>query len=320
MDRRSFLKRGAAGSAAAFLGGSVLGSKVMAGIADKDADITVMTGSDYFKNTEKAVKALGGMERFVPKGSKVGLIINAGFEQKGAYLNPDISLSVLDMCFKAGAEEVICMQYVKDEYWTRSAYLDQVKDLFENVKQVESNDFPAEFNEDEWMVIPKIEGSVALEDVEVIKALDEVDVLINIFIAKHHAGSMYTGAMKNAMGFCTRKTNVFFHLGSGERNDPDFLAQCIADINLYRQPDLLIGDATEFIVTNGPSGPGELVKLDKVYAGTNMVAMDALGASFNDLTAEDVPTLLKAKKLGLGSYNFLSYHRRRGFHCRGCSW
>ena len=108
--------------------------------------------------------------------------------------------------------------------------------------------------------------------------------------------------------FFSFKTNVFFHLGSGERNDPDFLAQCIADINLYRQPDLLLGDATEFIVTNGPSGPGELVKLDKIFAGTNVVAMDALGASFNDLTADDVPTLLKAEEAGLGSFKLEDYN------------
>jgi uncharacterized protein (DUF362 family) len=308
MDRRSFLKKGAAGSAAAFLGTSVIGNKVMTGLAEKDADIVVLTGSDYFKNTTKAVKALGGMKRFVPKGSRVGLLINSGFEIKGAYVNPDISLSVIKMCFDAGADEVLCMQYVKDEYWARSEHLEEVKDMLENVKQVESNDFPAEFNEEDWKVIPSIEGAVCLEEVEVVKALEEVDVLINIFIAKHHAGSLYTGALKNSMGFCTRKTNVFYHLGSGERNDPDFLAQSIADINLLRQPDLIIGDATEFITTNGPQGPGEMLKLDRVFAGTNLVAMDALGVTYNDVVPEDVPTLLKAEKLGLGSYKLEDYN------------
>ncbi len=44
-------------------------------------------------------------------------------------------------------------------------------------------------------------------------------------------------------------------------------------------------------------------KLDKVFAGTNLVAMDALGVSYNDVAAEDVPTLLKAETAGLGSYD-----------------
>jgi len=303
MDRRSFIKRGAATGAAAFIGTSLLGREVMAGAISKDADIAVVNGTDSFENTKKAVDVLGGMGKFVPKGSKVGLLVNAGFDQKGAYVDPDITLSVMKMCFEAGADEVLSVQYVHDVYWERSPRFEESKDMLGKLSQVESNDFPAEFNEEDWKIIPKIKGAVALEEVEVVKALDEVDVLINVFIAKHHAGGLYTGALKNSMGFCTRKTNVFFHLGSGERNDPEFLAQCIADINLHRQPDLIIGDATEFIISNGPSGPGEISKLDKIFAGTSLVAMDALGVSYNDMAAEDVPTLLKAEQMGLGSFD-----------------
>jgi len=301
MDRRSFIKRGAASGAAAFIGTSMLGKEVIAGITEKDADIAVIKGADYFNNTRKAVDLLGGMQKFVPKGSKAGLLINSGFDQKGAYVDPDISLSVIKMCFEAGAEEVLLMQYVEGVYWERSTRFDEMKELFDHVRQVETNIFPAEFNEADWKIINKIEGSVALEEVEVVKALDEVDVLINVFIAKHHAGTLYTGALKNAMGFCTRKTNVFYHLGSGERNDPGFLAQCIADVNMHRQPDLIIGDATSFIISNGPGGPGEMLQLDKVFAGTNLVGMDALGVSYNDVAPEDVLTLVKAEQLGLGS-------------------
>jgi len=308
MDRRSFLKRGAASGAAAFIGTSLIGKGVMANITASDADIAVVKGADYFENTRKAVDMLGGIKKFIPKRSKVGLLINSGFETKGAYVDPDITLSVIKMCFERKAEEVICLQKVHDEYWTRSAHHEEMKEMIAELKQVESNDFPAEFNEEDWKTIPKIEGAVALKEVEVIKAMDEVDILINIFIAKHHAGSIYTGALKNSMGFCTRKTNVFYHLGSGERNDPDFLAQGIADINLLRQPDLIIGDATEFITTNGPAGPGDMLKLDKVFAGTNLVAMDALGVKFNEAYAEDVPTLAKAEAHGLGSAKLEDYN------------
>jgi uncharacterized protein (DUF362 family) len=303
MDRRSFIKRTAATGAVAFIGTSFLGKEVLAGIINKEADISVINGTDVYANTKNAVKILGGMEKFVPKGAKVGLLINSGFDQKGAYVHPDISLSTLEMCFEAGASEVVCLQAADPTYWERSDHYTDKALFVEQLKQVETNIFPAEFNEDDWMKLPEIEGAKLLEEVEVIKAVKEVDVLINIFIAKHHAGTMYTGALKNSMGFCTRKTNVFFHLGSGERNDPDFLAQCIVDINLLRQPDLIIGDATEFITTNGPAGPGDMSKLDKVFAGTNLVAMDALGVSYNDLEAEDIPTLLKAEEMGLGNYD-----------------
>ena len=303
MDRRSFIKRTAATGAAAFIGTSFLGKEVMAGIISKEADISVINGTDVFANTRHAVKVLGGMEKFVPKGARVGLLINSGFDQKGAYVHPDISLSTIEMCMEAGASEVISLQMVDPSYWERSDYYADKASLLESLKQVETNNFPAEFNETDWLLLPAIDGAINLEEVEVIKALMEVDVLINIFIAKHHGSTLYTGALNNSMGFCTRKTNVFYHLGSGERNDPEFLAQCIADINLIRQPDLIIGDATEFITTNGPTGPGDMIKPDKIFAGTNLVAMDALGVSYNDLEAEDCLTLIKAEDMGLGSYN-----------------
>jgi uncharacterized protein (DUF362 family) len=303
MDRRSFIKRTAATGAAAFVSTSVIGNKVFAGLSAKEADISVVNGSDYFANTIKAVDMLGGMQNFVPAGATVGLIINSGFEESGAYVHPDISISTIKMCFDAGAENVKLLQVVASDYWKKSAHYEDYAELLDGVSKVESNNFPAEFNDDDWVLIPEIEGAVSLKDVEVIKALMEVDVLINVFIAKHHAGTLYTGALKNSMGFCTRQTNVFYHLGSGERNNPDFLAQCIADINLLRQPDLIIGDATEFIVSNGPSGPGEILKLDKIFAGTNLVAMDSLGVTYNDMVAEDIPSLIKAENNGLGKYD-----------------
>ena len=301
MDRRSFIKRTAATGALGFIGSTIAGRKVLAGIIDNEADISVIKGSDVFGNTKKAVEILGGMERFVPAGSKVGLLINSGFDLKGAYVHPDISLAVIEMCIDAGVQDVLCLQVVDDAYWKRSEKYDKLSGLFDHVSQVSTNVFPAEYNDEDWMLIPAIEGAKSLQEVEVIKALKEVDVLINVFIAKHHAGTFYTGALKNSMGFCTRKTDVFYHLGSGERNDPDFLAQCIADINLLRQPDLIIGDATEFIISNGPQGPGEIKQMDRVFAGTNLVAMDALGASYNDFAPDEILTIIKAEQTGLGS-------------------
>lgn len=302
MDRRSFIKRTAASGAAAFMGTSLLGKHVLSGILSKEADIAVVNGTDYLLNTQRAVEVMGGMKRFVSKGDRVGVLINSAFDTAGAYVHPDISLSVLKMCYDSGAGEVVCLQKVKDSYWQMSSHHEAMKDMLMNVVHVESNVFPAEYNEDDWKVIPKIDGAKGLQEVEVIRELEEVDVLINIFIAKHHAGAFYTGALKNSMGYCTRKSCIFYHLGSGERNDPDFLGQCISDINLLRQPDLIIGDATQFITTNGPSGPGEMNKLDKVFAGTNLVSMDALGVTYNDRFPEDIPSLVKAQEAGLGSY------------------
>jgi uncharacterized protein (DUF362 family) len=127
-----------------------------------------------------------------------------------------------------------------------------------------------------------------------------VDVFINLPILKHHASTIVTGAMKNMMGLTTRKTNVTFHLGSGKRNEPVYLAQCIADLNLVRKADLIVADATQFITANGPEGPGPLKVMDHVIAGTDPVAIDALAATYLDMQPSDVLSVQKGYELGLG--------------------
>ncbi|WP_394699277.1 DUF362 domain-containing protein [uncultured Desulfobacter sp.] len=50
----------------------------------------------------------------------------------------------------------------------------------------------------------------------------------------------FTGTMKNMMGLTSSSTNHFFHFGSGSSgwyDDPKFLSQCIANVNLVRRPE-----------------------------------------------------------------------------------
>ncbi|MFC2133431.1 DUF362 domain-containing protein [Bacteroidota bacterium] len=265
----------------------------------EETDLAVVTGENYFENTIKAVDALGGIEKIVAEGSKVGLLINSDFEHKGAYVHPDISIAVVKMSFDAGASEVICLQHVEDEYWKRSSLYEEYKDVISNVKTVKSNKFPCEFNDNDFTKIID-ENAVHLKDAEVVKALFDVDVFINIPIAKHHATTHLTGALKNMMGVCTRKTNVGMHLNGPSRNDPDYLSQSIADIHLFRKADLVVADAVEFITTNGPNGPGEIKKLDKVLASTDVVAADAYCAGLLGYSVDEILVVKKAYDLGLG--------------------
>jgi uncharacterized protein (DUF362 family) len=105
------------------------------------------------------------------------------------------------------------------------------------------------------------------------------------------------------MGVNTNASNQFFHSGSGAKGEYDdipFLAQCVADLNTLRKPDLCVADATEFLLTNGPAGPGELRKLGKVVLGADPVAVDAYGAPFVDLKAADVLMITKSAEAGVG--------------------
>lgn len=268
------------------------------------ADISVVNGENYFENTIEAMKLIGGMEKFVPKGSKVGLLINSDFDVLGAYVNPDISIAAIKMIADAGAEEITCLQVVKEEYWQRSSHYEKHKDLLETLKSVETNTFPAEYNEDDFVQVPTIEGAKSLKETEVAKKWLECDVFINIPISKHHMTTLLTGALKNIMGVSTRKANITFHLNGPERNDPFFIAQCIADQNLLKKTNLCIIDSTEFIIDNGPSGPGTLEKPNKILAGSDIVALDALASTFLGYEPEDILCVVQAHESGVGDMNF----------------
>jgi uncharacterized protein (DUF362 family) len=83
-------------------------------------------------------------------------------------------------------------------------------------------------------------------------------------------------------------------------DDITHLDQCIADLNTIIQPDLCIVDATEFVTTNGPMGPGKLLKPQKVIAGTDRVAIDTYCATLFGYNPKDIAILNKAYEHGLG--------------------
>ena len=303
ITRRKFIaKSGKAGIAIA--GAVSLPGLTSCLLFKEPPDIAVLQGENYFQNTFEAIELLGGMEKFVPKGSKVGLLINSDFEVFGTYVNPDISIAAVKMMVDAGAAEITCLQVVKDEYWQRSTHYEEHKEILGKLKKVETNTFPAEFNEPDFSKIENIEGAISLAETEVVKSWLDCDVFVNIPISKHHMTTLLTGNLKNIMGVSTRKANVHMHLGSGERNDPDFLAQCIVDQNLLKKTDLSIVDATEFITDNGPMGPGTMEKPMKIVAGTDIVAIDALCTTYLGYESEEILTTVKAHEIGIGNMNY----------------
>jgi uncharacterized protein (DUF362 family) len=298
ISRRSFIKSSALLGASTILGSSTLGSV----FADVNVDIAAVKGTDYFKNTMKAVEILGGMPKFVSKQSKVGLLINSPWQYQGSYVNPEVTLAVLRMCLDAGAKEIGVFKNLDASYWSRSALSEKFHDEVKAVRFL-GNEF----------VNVSIPQGRSIKKAEIVKGLLDCDVLINIPIAKNHNGVRFTGTMKNMMGATSRSTNRFFHTGSGASgfyDDVEFLSQCIADINLLRKPDLCIFDGTQMITTNGPQGPGKLITPQKVFAGVDRVAMDVYGANLLGIKGEEVRTTRMAHELGLGKINLSSLQIR----------
>jgi uncharacterized protein (DUF362 family) len=262
-----------------------------------EPDIVTISGDDPMTNLVKLIQPLGGIERFVPKGSTVGFLANSPWKNPGSFTHPDIVLGMMKLCLDAGAGKLVCLHPAHNDYWGKSRYSDSLQDLINSLA------FGSERTDVE---IPK---AVSLKKASVYKEFLSVDVFINIPVAKHHAGVNYSGTLKGLMGVTSSDTNRFMHSPDGQYtyDKHEYLAQCIADLNLVRRPDLCIVDATECLLSNGPAGPGDTVKPNKLLAATDPVAVDVYAA---DLIGFDVSTILtfdKAARHGLGKTDLAAF-------------
>jgi uncharacterized protein (DUF362 family) len=69
---------------------------------------------------------------------------------------------------------------------------------------------------------------------------------------------------------------------------------------LLRKPTLCVVDASEFVITNGPAGPGTLKQANKIIAGTNPLSVDAYCATLMDRQPLEIAMIQYAQKHGLG--------------------
>jgi uncharacterized protein (DUF362 family) len=54
------------------------------------------------------------------------------------------------------------------------------------------------------------------------------------------------------------------------------------------------------VITNGPHGPGELLRPQKVIAGTDPVAIDSYGATLFGYNQNNILAITKAHEHGVG--------------------
>ena len=293
MKRRDFMKSGAMLGSAVLAGGLVEG-RLLGAQKPAVPDLAVVTGTDPFLAVNKGLKALGGIKRYVPAGSSVGLLINAPswWKKPGSYTHPEVVLAAILASLEAGAKEIHYLIDPAADFWKRTPLAAKYEKEIGAVKKCSGN-----------YIGKEVAKNKTLKKTSVVKEFLDCDIFINLPIIKQHVGVGMSGNLKNLMGVNDNASNQFFHSGSGakgEYDDVPFLAQCVADLNTLRKPDLCIADATEFLLTNGPAGPGELRKLNKIILGADPVAVDAYGAPFVNLKAADVLMITKSVEWGLG--------------------
>jgi uncharacterized protein (DUF362 family) len=253
-------------------------------------DLVVTRGGEPEQLVRKTIAALGGMQRFVPKGANVivkpNICVDSRTYEYAATTNPWVVGSLVKLCFEAGAASVKVMDKPFNGTQKQAYETSGIKE------QVETAGGEMAYFLDYKYVQMDIPDALVLKKTAVYDDILKADVVINVPIAKQHSSSArLTLGMKNMMGVVLDRSALHTDLG-----------QCIADLNALVRPQLTVIDAVRILTAYGPQG-GSLSyvkKLDTVIASPDVVAADVYAASLFSLKPEDLPYIVAGTALGLG--------------------
>ena len=311
MNRRDFLKTAATLAALGVVSKVAGAVKAPAAVAEKSGpvDLVAIRGGEPEEMFDKAIRELGGMEKFVKKGQTVLVKPNIGWDrpvEAAANTNPKLVARIVRRCKEAGAKEV----YVFDTTCSRwdlayksSGIADAARKEGAIVVGCDSASDKAYL--EKYYVDEENPKAKRLKKFKWHRLAKECDVFINVPVLKHHGGPGMTSAMKNLMGTVSKDTQRYFHA-----ND---LNQCIADICAYRKPDLTVIDAYRIMLKRGPRGVDQSdVKLMKYQLlGTDMVALDTAAAAVIGFDPRRIGHIALGEKAGVGTRNLKKLNIKR---------
>lgn len=300
IERREFLRTGLRAGLTTAVAGSLLHRFGLSPLGAQDKqlpDVAAVAGEHYGLNAAKAVELLGGMGRFVPQNSRVLILANVQSSHPGTFTNPAVVRTVIRLCKEAQAKEInlVSLQALKN--WESTGLAQVAAEEGAELKLVPRD-------ESNFKAVPVPSGKT-LREARIMNIFFDHDVFINMPVTKDHAGNKFTGTMKNLMGLNASPSNRTFHKENWQTDAGaiEHLDQCIADLNTVITPSLNVVDATEFITTNGPFGPGEIARPKKVVAGVDRVAIDAYCASLWGLRGDDIIMIKRGQDHNLGRLN-----------------
>jgi uncharacterized protein (DUF362 family) len=252
-------------------------------------------GKERIQTVSLALSALGGMRAFVRPGDRVLLKVNAAFAtppELGATTHPELVTAVTALCRQAGAGRVM----ITDNPISDPAACFELSGIG-----------PAAREAGAGVVLPSPDrfASYSLPGGRLIRnwpvltgPLLWADRVIGLAPVKDHHRSGASMTLKNWYGLLGGRRNIFHQQIHG----------IIAELASMIRPTLVILDGTQSMVSNGPTG-GSLEDLRATHtliAGTDPVAVDALGADLLGKRPADLPYLALAEKAGAGTVDYRS--------------
>jgi len=264
------------------------------------ARISIITGNDRPAAVNLGLKALGGIETFIQRGDRVLIKVNAAFASPpilSATTNPELLAAVVRLCLAAGAASVVVtdnpindpqscfvLTGIGEAARTAGARVMLPSDRFF---------FPT--------TVPQ--GRLIREWPLLYDPFEGVTKLIGMAPVKDHHRSGASMIMKNWYGLLGGRRNIFHQ----------DIQNIICELAMMVKPTLVILDGVTTMMTNGPTGGSlsDLKQTNTLIVSTDQVAADAVGATLLGKTPQDLPFILKAQAMGLGTADFESLNPAR---------
>ena len=317
LDRRDFLLRAAKAGAAILAAGGVslwlhdhkgppantVGKTVSLpdfSLPVNGPKMSIVTGVDRVKTVNRALAALGGIERFIKSGDRVVLKVNAAFASPpalSATSHPELVAEVARLCLRAGAASVIVTDNPIND--PQSCFsLTGIARAAESAGAKIALPTPSSFK------LTTLADATLIKDWPLlIGPFQGVTKLIGLAPVKSHNRSGASLTMKNWYGLLGGRRNVFHQ----------DINTIIFELARLVRPTLVILDGTSTMLTNGPTGGSldDLKATNTMIASTDAVAADAFGATLLGKTAASLPFIGKAAAAGLGTTDFESLNPLR---------
>jgi uncharacterized protein (DUF362 family) len=304
MKRRAFLKNIAGGGAVIAglnlsLGG--LGGVISAEEAVKYPDLVAVHGTDLPQMFDKALEALGGLDKYVKRGQTVLIKPNMGWAvgpEGAANTNPALVSHIIKNAINLGAKKVYVFDNTCDNWLSayRESGLEKAsKDAGATVSPANSSGY---FQEVE------VPSATILKSYALHELYLEADTIINVPVLKHHGGAKMTAAMKNLMG-------AIWSRGPLHRNGVD---ETLPELLMYKKPTLNVIDALRVMVSGGPRGHGNSQYLagNMLIASEDAVAADAAAAAIMRTSGINAPEYITfAAEKGIGVSNLARLNIQR---------
>ncbi len=266
-----------------------------------DFDLAAIKGGEPDVMFDEAIKALGGMSKFVKKGQTVVLKPNIGWDvvpERAGNTNPLLVNRIIKHCFDAGAKDVYVFDHTCDNWnkcYSNSGIERAVKDAKGKIVSGASESYYQDVT---------VKQGKKLKKAKVHELILESDVFINVPILKHHSSADITIGMKNLMG-------IVWDRGYWHSNN---LHQCISDFASFRKPDLTVVDAYYVMKKNGPRGVSkeDVITMKSQIISTDIVAADAAAAKLFGSDPGKIDYIRIADEMKIGTMNLdkLSIYRK----------